>query len=130
MINEDNDLLVEKNHLARSKSRSLIYDKNNLILKKTVYTNCKKRDNGCPPWLIQAEEINHDKKNKIVNYKNAILKLYDVPVMYFPKFFHPDPTVKRQSGFLTLFYQLKNQMDILNYLISLLYLKVRFYFFT
>ena len=68
MINEDNDLLVEKNHLARSKSRSLIYDKNNLILNKTVYTNCKKRDNGCPPWLIQAEEINHDKKNKIVNY--------------------------------------------------------------
>ena len=101
VINEDNDLLVEKNHLARSKSRSLIYNKNNLILNKTVYTNCKKRDNGCPPWLIQAEEINHDKKNKIVNYKNAILKLYDVPVMYFPKFFHPDPTVKRQSGFLT-----------------------------
>ena len=101
VINEDNELLIEKNYLARSKSRSLISDKNNLILKKTVYTNCKKRDNGCPPWLIQAEEINHDKKNKIVNYKNAILKLYDIPVMYFPKFFHPDPTVKRQSGFLT-----------------------------
>jgi LPS-assembly protein len=24
-----------------------------------------------------------------------------VPVFYFPKFFHPDPTVERQSGFLT-----------------------------
>ena len=23
-----------------------------------------------------------------------------MPVFYFPKFFHPDPTVKRQSGFL------------------------------
>jgi LPS-assembly protein len=33
-------------------------------------------------------------------YKNAILKIYDVPVLYFPKFFHPDPTVKRRSGFL------------------------------
>ena len=22
-------------------------------------------------------------------------------LLYFPKFFHPDPTVKRQSGFLT-----------------------------
>jgi LPS-assembly protein len=28
------------------------------------------------------------------------LKVYDKPVMYFPKFFHPDPTVERQSGFL------------------------------
>ena len=29
-----------------------------------------------------------------------MLNLYDMPVFYFPKFFHPDPTVKRQSGFL------------------------------
>ena len=28
------------------------------------------------------------------------LKIYDVPILYFPRFFHPDPTVKRQSGFL------------------------------
>ena len=28
------------------------------------------------------------------------LKIYDVPVIYFPKFFHPDPTVERQSGVL------------------------------
>ena len=28
------------------------------------------------------------------------LKIYDVPVLYFPKFFHPDPSVKRRSGFL------------------------------
>ena len=33
-------------------------------------------------------------------YDNATLKIYDIPVLYFPKFFHPDPTVKRQSGFL------------------------------
>ena len=33
-------------------------------------------------------------------YENAILKIYDFPVLYFPKFYHPDPTVKRRSGFL------------------------------
>ena len=37
---------------------------------------------------------------KTINYENAWLKIYDKPVFYFPKFFHPDPTVKRQSGFL------------------------------
>ena len=33
-------------------------------------------------------------------YKNAILQIYDIPILYFPKFFHPDATVKRRSGFL------------------------------
>ena len=40
------------------------------------------------------------KKKKTIYYKDAWLKIYDKPVFYFPKFFHPDPTVKRQSGFL------------------------------
>ena len=33
-----------------------------------------------------------------------MLKVYDIPIFYFPKFFHPDPTVKRQSGFLSPFF--------------------------
>ena len=63
------------------------------------FTTCKKRDK-CPPWQLSAEKIQHDKKKKVINYKNAWLKVYDVPVIYFPKFFHPDPTVNRKSGFL------------------------------
>ena len=39
-------------------------------------------------------------KTKQLIYNNAILKLYNLPVLYFPKFFHPDPSVKRQSGIL------------------------------
>ncbi|MDA9653343.1 hypothetical protein N9T29_00300 [Candidatus Pelagibacter sp.] len=99
-INSNNINLLSKKHLPRAKSRSIVIDENYSILKKSVYTNCKKRD-GCPPWLIVSEEIVHDKKKQVVNYTNATLKFYDVPVLYFPKFFHPDPTVKRQSGFLT-----------------------------
>ncbi len=80
---------------------NVVYTNNqSTILKKGVFTTCKKRDK-CPPWIISAEEVQHDKVKKIINYKNAWLKVYDVPVIYFPKFFHPDPTVKRQSGFLT-----------------------------
>ena len=97
-INQNNKLSTER-YLPRAKGRSLILENENMTLKKGVYTNCKKRD-GCPPWSIQAEEVQHDKKNKIVKYKNASFRFYDVPVLYFPKFFHPDPTVKRQSGFL------------------------------
>ena len=50
---------------------------------------------------MSADEIRHDKQKKTIYYKNARLKIYDKKVFYFPKFFHPDPTVKRQSGFLT-----------------------------
>tara|TARA_X000000950_G_scaffold210107_1_gene252653 strand:+ start:119 stop:2503 length:2385 start_codon:yes stop_codon:yes gene_type:complete len=71
----------------------------NSIIKKGVFTSCKKNDN-CPPWQIKAKEINHDKQKKIINYKHAWLEIYDQPIIYFPRFFHPDPTVKRQSGFL------------------------------
>ena len=68
-------------------------------INKGIFTSCSK-DEKCPPWAIQAKEIIHDKENKKITYNNATLKIFDVPVFYLPKFFHPDPTVKRQSGFL------------------------------
>ena len=71
------------------------YIKNN----QGCFYNVQKNDK-CPPWELSAEEIVHNKNKKIINYKNAWLKIYDKPVFYFPKFFHPDPSVKRQSGFL------------------------------
>ncbi len=97
VINDDN--LSSKKYLPRAKSVSLIYEDGDFILKKGVYTNCEKRE-GCSPWSITAKEVKHDKKRKLIKYNNATFRLYDIPVVYFPKFFHPDPTVKRQSGFL------------------------------
>ena len=69
-------------------------------IKKAVFTSCKLDKEKCPPWSISADEITHDKNKKQLIYDKAILKVYDKPVMYFPIFFHPDPTVERQSGFL------------------------------
>jgi len=74
-------------------------DKFNTYFEKGVFTSCKKTDK-CPPWKITSDKIHHDKIKKQITYKNAWLEVYDFPVAYFPKFFHPDPTVKRQSGLL------------------------------
>ena len=74
-------------------------DQQNTYFDKGVFTSCKKTDK-CPPWKITSKKIHHDKVKKQMNYKNAWLNIYDIPVVYFPRFFHPDPTVKRQSGFL------------------------------
>ena len=84
---------------ARLKGSSLISENNFSTIKNGIFTACEKRD-GCPPWSLKSKEIKHDKINKSINYNSSWLQFYDVPIFYFPKFFHPDPTVKRQSGFL------------------------------
>ncbi len=70
------------------------------IINKGIFTSCNKDENDCPPWSLQAEKIEYDENKKLITYDNALLKVYDKPIFYFPKFFHPGPTVKRQSGFL------------------------------
>ena len=87
---------------------------------KAVFTSCKQTDN-CPPWVIEAKEIKHDKNKKQLNYEHAVLKLYDYPVFYFPKFFHPDPTVTRQSGLLK---PVVNESNVLGSSITLPYYHV------
>ncbi len=92
-------LIESSENEPRIKGLSLVSNKKNTIIKKGTFTFCKKREK-CPPWEMSADEIKHDKQKKTIYYKNASLKIYDKKVFYFPKFFHPDPTVKRQSGFL------------------------------
>jgi len=99
-INFDKKTFNNLQNDPRLKAKSLIVNDDSASMSKGVFTTCKKNDK-CPPWAIYAENIEHDKSKKIIKYKNAWLKLYDVPIVYFPKFSHPDPTVKRQSGFLT-----------------------------
>ena len=89
----------DKDNEPRLKGNSVISVAGETVITKGIFTTCKKNDD-CPPWQLSAKEITHDKAKKRITYKNAWLKLYDKPVFYFPKFFHPDPSVKRQSGFL------------------------------
>ena len=85
-------------------SNDIFISKNKTKLSKGVFTICKKRDGKCPPWSLKAKQITHDKAKKTIYYAHATLKVYDIPLFYFPRFFHPDPTVKRQSGFLPPFF--------------------------
>ena len=84
---------------ARLKGSSLISKDNQTIINNAIFTTCKKNEK-CPPWSLKSKKVIHNTDKKIITYDKSILQLYDIPVFYFPKFFHPDPTVKRQSGFL------------------------------
>ena len=98
-IKTHKDVFGDINQDPRIYGSSSFSDQNKTVVSNGIFTSCKLNDN-CPPWSIKAEKITHDKINKDMIYKNAILKVYDVPILYFPKFFHPDPSVKRRSGFL------------------------------
>jgi LPS-assembly protein len=98
-IKTHKDVFEDTNQDPRIYGSSSHSDENKTVVNNAIFTSCKLNDN-CPPWSIKAEKITHDKIKKDMIYKNAILKIYDVPVLYFPKFFHPDPSVKRRSGFL------------------------------
>ena len=94
------DIFGNKKNDPRFKGVSSSSKNGVITIDKGIFTSCKKNDK-CPPWSVQAEKIKYDKNKKQILYDGALIKVYDFPVMYFPKFFHPGPTVKRQSGLLT-----------------------------
>jgi len=94
------DLFGNNRNDPRINAVSAVGDEFVTTFNKGVFTSCKKTDK-CPPWKLSAKKIKHDKIKQQIIYKNAWLEIYDFPVFYFPKFFHPDPSVKRQSGFLS-----------------------------
>ena len=99
-INFFNSAFGNEQNDPRLRGNFIYSDNNETVVKKGVFTTCKKQKEKCPPWQFKAAEIKHNKNKKTIYYKNAWLEIYDKPIVYFPKFFHPDPTVNRQSGFL------------------------------
>jgi LPS-assembly protein len=93
------NLSINSDNEPRIKGKTVEINNEFTKIDKGVFTTCKRRDN-CPPWELSSKKIVYDKKKQIINYEDAILKVYDLPIMYFPKFFHPSPDVKRKSGFL------------------------------
>ena len=90
------------------KGRSAISNDEETKIYKTVFSTCNTENKSCPGWEIETEEFTHDKVNKIFNYKNSWLKIFDQEIFYFPYFSHPDPSVKRKSGFLVPYYGSSN----------------------
>jgi len=66
-----------------------------------VYSPCDICEtNPNPLWQLKARKITHDAENQNVYYRDAFLEFKNVPVFYTPFLSHPDPTVKRRSGFM------------------------------
>lgn len=73
------------------------------VFQSGVYTACEpcKDDPQRPPqWQVKAARILHDEQSKTIYFEDARFELFGFPIAYFPYFWMPDPSVKRQSGFL------------------------------
>jgi len=72
-------------------------------MRKAVYSACalcQKDPTRAPLWQIRAQTVVHDEVERDIVYRDAVVELFGVPVAYTPYLSHPDPTVKRRTGFL------------------------------
>ena len=94
-------LKIDNSNEPRIFANSINISGDKSMMDKGIFTFCKNRGKDkCPPWTLQSKLIEHSSSKKTIYYKNAILKVYDFPIFYFPTLSHPDPTVKRRSGLL------------------------------
>jgi LPS-assembly protein len=97
-------LLIETQDNTRIVAASAERSEGNItVLQSGAYTACEpcKDDPKKPPlWQIKAARIIHNERERVIHYENASVEFFGVPVAYVPYLWHPDPTVKRASGFL------------------------------
>ena len=94
------------------KGRSSYSSDEELKVYKAVFSTCNIENKKCRGWELSTDEFKHDKKKKIFEYKNSWLKIFDYKIFYVPYFNHPDPSVKRKSGFLTPSYTSSDTLGI------------------
>jgi LPS-assembly protein len=73
-------------------------------MSRVVYSSCDlcaDDPDAAPLWQVRARIATHDKEAQRLRYRDATLDFGGWPVLYTPYLSHPDPSVPRQSGFLT-----------------------------
>ena len=104
-VSEIRMLMTDESRLAaNSANRS---DGNRTEMSKAVFSacqSCPKHPNRPPLWQIKAYRVTHVQSERRIDYRDAFLEVFGIPVAYTPFFSHPDPTVKRKSGFLSPTY--------------------------
>ena len=122
---------VRMNDESRIVGSNIIRNNEITALNNAEFTPCKEDRyliKNCPGWKLKAKKIYHDRDKKTIYYDHAMLNLFNLPFFYLPYFSHPDPSVKKRSGFLMptiqtdsqlgdtlsvpVFYNIKNNLDL------------------
>jgi len=98
---KQDDISINSANEPRLFANTMVLSNNVNTLEKGIFTYCKNRENEkCPPWVLQSKKSKHNLAEKIIYYENVVLKIYDFPIFFSPRFSHPDPSIDRASGFL------------------------------
>jgi LPS-assembly protein len=83
-----------------SAEQAIRRDGNVTQFKNGRFTPCKTDGTEPPLWCVSARTVTHDQAAQTISYEDAQFEMFGVPILGLPYFEHPDPTVKRKSGFL------------------------------
>ncbi len=110
-----------KNNDPLLRGRSSYSNDDELKVYKAIFSTCNTENKKCRGWEIISDEFRHDKNKQIFEYKNSWLKIFNYKILFTPYFNHPDPSVKRKSGFLTPSY---SSSESLGFSFNMPYFKV------
>ena len=102
---EDIRVLLAGGEQLRAQSGSYNAETGITTGKRAVFSPCKvclTEEDNQPIWQIKAVKIVHNKEKRRVYYDDAVLEILGIPVLWTPKFSHPDLTVDKASGILPL----------------------------
>ncbi|MGE3875845.1 MAG: LPS-assembly protein LptD [Parvibaculaceae bacterium] len=90
------DATITADYAVRQDGYLTVYD-------NVVYNACKEctRSNGKPLWQLKSREVTHNEKEGVIYHRDATFEFGGYNLFTLPYFSHPDPTVKRRSGFLS-----------------------------
>ena len=94
-------ILAQNGRLAANGARRTEGEINEMS--RVVYSTCNlcAKDPTKPPlWEIRALSAVQDLEHKKIEYEDAVMEMYGIPIAYMPYFWHADPSVKRASGLL------------------------------
>ena len=69
-------------------------------LSRAVYSTCNlcaKNPNAPPLWDIRARSAVQDVEHKMIEYHDAVVEMYGIPVLYTPYLSHPDPSAEARQ---------------------------------
>ena len=94
-------ILAQNGRLAANGARRTDGQINDMS--RVVYSTCNlcaKDPSKAPLWQIRALSATQDLEHKKIEYQDAVMEMYGIPVGYMPYFWHADPSVKRATGLL------------------------------
>ena len=100
-----NDLKMHLNDGSRIIGKKGIKTGDQDLIEKGVFSPCrskiKLKNFICPIWQVEGEKIFHDRDKLFIHTKHAKMRIFNIPVYYFPYIVAPSPLRKeRKSGFL------------------------------